>query len=214
MIWNEISDMALKNTGPSRSASFSLDRAMDRAIVENADPPRFLHIDSTAFISLLEQKSGLKLKSAQVLARRDSHEMYLDFGIHLHTVEVTLFTGNSHNTALCRMREAVGSISAPLDGVYAPICLGQHALQAVGGYGYILFVRDNIFIELVGLASSEELSKIAVDADEFLKGGEGVIESPRIAQGKVGEEFKVVDVTEFEAGGPHPCDIQIFYLYD
>jgi hypothetical protein len=100
------------------------------------------------------------------------------------------------------MRQALSCISAPLDVVFAQTApLGQYSLQGIGGGGYILFVRGNIFVKMIGLASCEELGTIATEVDKFLKGREGSRRSlpkPRIELPetpglvvKVGETFEV-----------------------
>jgi len=66
LVWMKFSDIALQNTGPvssgdqitSWSVASSLDRAMDRAIVENVDHPRLSHINPTALISLWSRNLG------------------------------------------------------------------------------------------------------------------------------------------------------------
>jgi hypothetical protein len=100
------------------------------------------------------------------------------------------------------MRETLGCVSAPLDVVFVQtVALGQYSLQGVGGRGYALFIRGNVFVKLVGLASSAELCTIATAVDHFLQAREGSPESipgPRIAfpqapsrQVGVGETFEM-----------------------
>lgn len=179
-----------------------VDRAMERAKVPNADPARFSHIDPTTLKALLEQKSGLKLTFETAELGENKSEVQWNVGTPPDSVEMTLVVVDSHDGALARMRTTLRCVSAPLDVVVAQeMRLGQYSLQGVGGGGYILFVRDNIFIKLTGLATSTELGTIATEVDEFLKareGGRESIPSPRIVSPqtsrrvKVGETFELV----------------------
>jgi hypothetical protein len=89
-----------------------------------------------------------------------------------------------------------------LDVVFAQtLPLGHYSLQGIGGGGYILFVRGNVFVKMIGLASCEELGVIAAEADRFLeerKGDPKSLPKPRVEFPethsrvvKVGEIFEV-----------------------
>jgi hypothetical protein len=144
----------------------------------------------------------LKLTFEIVELEETDSELQLTLGTFPDAVEVTLVIVDSHEAAVNRMRQTLSCISAPLDAVFARmIPLGQYSLQGIGGGGYILFVRGNVFVKMAGLASCEELSVIAAEVDRFLKEREGDPKSlpkPRIEFPespdyvvKAGETFEV-----------------------
>jgi hypothetical protein len=185
-----------------------IDRVMERAKVTNADPAHFSYIYPVTLKSMLEQKSKLELTFETVGLGESGSELQLTLGTFPDVVEVTLAIVDSHGAALARMKQAVFSISAPLDAAYEQtIPLGQYSLQGVGGGGYILFVRGNVFVKMTGLASCDELGVIATELDKFLKEREGGfkslsrsrIEFPEVPSRvvKEGETFEVtVKVTD------------------
>jgi hypothetical protein len=155
-----------------------VDEAMERAKVANADHARFLHIDPTALKFVLEQKSELELTLETVELGEMSLEVQWCLGTLPDAVEVTLMVVKSHEAALAGMRQTLHCVSAPLDEVFAQTMpLGQYSLQGIGGDGYILFVRGNVFVKLTGLTSCEELGTIAIEVDKFLKAKEVGFES-------------------------------------
>jgi hypothetical protein len=177
-----------------------VDRAMERAKVANADHPRFSRIDPITLKSVLEQKSKLKLTSETVELGESGSELQLTLGTFPDAVEVTLVIVDSHEAAIAGMKETLSRISAPLDVVFAQTMpLGQYSLQGIGGGGYILFVRGNVYVKMTGLASCDELGVIAAEVDKFLKDREGGFKSlpkPRVPETpdrvvKAGETFEV-----------------------
>jgi hypothetical protein len=143
-----------------------VDKAMELAKVKDADPPRFSQVDPTGLKSLLESKAEMKLTLKDVDPRAKGSEAFWLFGNRPKAVEVTLFAADSHNTAVQAMRDKLTVVSAPLDTLFiSTLRLGQRTLQGLGGRGFILFVRGNIFVQLLGLSSSEELGKVAVSVD-------------------------------------------------
>lgn len=178
-----------------------VDKAMERAKVKDADPPSFSLIDPSSLASLLQRKSGSKRTLENVEPRANGSRVTWLFGTRPKAVEVTLFAADSFKAAVQAMRDSLATVSAPLDKVFiSTLRLGQRTLQGVGGRGFILFVRGNVFVRLVGLASSEELGKVAVDVDSFLKEKQTgspplpKIDQPNIPsrQVAVGEDLEVV----------------------
>jgi hypothetical protein len=189
-------------SAPSTTEFSSVDRAMERAKVTNADPARFSHIYPITLKYVLEQISKLKLTFQTVGLGETGSELQLTLGTFPDAMEVTLAIFDSHKAAITGMRQTLLCISAPLDVAFAQtIPLGQYSLQGVGGGGYILFVRGNVFVKMAGLTSCEELGMIAGEVDKFLKEKEGGftslpkprIECPEISGRvvKVGEIFEV-----------------------
>jgi hypothetical protein len=187
---------------PEGMSSDLIGEVMELAKVEDADPPRFSQIDPISLKSLLERKSGMKLTVEEVDPRASGSEAFWLLGNRPAAVEVTLFSGNSHSDALQAMKDALDRFSAPLNLIFiSRMHIGQYTLQAVGGRGNILFVRNNVFVQLVGLSSSKELGVVAEDVDGFLKErGKDAdrIAHPRITHKqlprhrvKIGESFEV-----------------------
>lgn len=151
-----------------------VDDAMDRAKVPNADPPRLARVDPSALKPLLERKTSASLKYEKVDPRANGSELQWTFGTSPHDVDVTMGVFDAPDAAVHSMRDALGCISAPLDKVLvSKLHLGQRTLQGAGGPGYILFVRDNIFVTLRGMASSDELGAVAVEIDGHFKARQG-----------------------------------------
>ncbi|KAF8585168.1 hypothetical protein K439DRAFT_1616127 [Ramaria rubella] len=151
-----------------------LDRAMARAKVPLSDPPRLSKVNIKAIRSMFETKSGQSLASEAVYPGETDSEVHWVFGSTPHAVDVTLVVADSHDAAVQRMKGAVGGISAPLDDVFAStLPLGQYSLQGVGGYGFILFVRDNLFVSMKDSIREGKLGEVATAVDTFLKGIEG-----------------------------------------
>ena len=181
-----------------------VDETMERAHVSGADPPQFSSVDPASLKSLVEHSSGLNLTAEEVDLGVNGSEVLWLFDHRPDGVEVTLFSADTHETAVQRMRNALSVISAPLDMLFiSTLRLGQCTLEAVGGRGLILFVRGNVFIELVGMASSEELGKVAVEVDRFLKERETdpsssiarpliQLEQPSHRRVRTGETFEIV----------------------
>jgi hypothetical protein len=193
LVWNLISSSATEF-----SSKDPVDSAIERAKVANADPPRLSRIDPTTLKSTLEQISNLKLTFETVELGETGSELQLTLGTFPDGVEVALTVVDSHEAAVAGMGRTLSSISAPLDVVFAQIFpLGQYSLQGIGGGGYILFVRGNVFVKLIGLTSCEELGVIAAEVDKFLKEREGDSLSllrPRV--GVSGTRGRVVKVGE------------------
>ncbi|KAF8584753.1 hypothetical protein K439DRAFT_1633284 [Ramaria rubella] len=143
---------------------------MKRARVPHADPPRFSQVDPTGLKDLLERTMGAALTSEAVLPGEHRCEANWTFGSALGEVEVAVNVFDSHKAAVQSMRAALSYIFAPLKDVFvSTLALGQLTLEGVGGYGIIFFVRDNVFIKMKGLPSSEKLGDIAGPIDAFLK---------------------------------------------
>jgi hypothetical protein len=189
-----------------------VDRAIERAKVTDADPARFSHIYPVTLKSVLERISKLNLTSDTIELGESSSELEMTLGTLPDAVEVTLLIVDSHETAIAGMRQSLSCISVPLDvGFAQTLPLGQYSLQGIGGGGYILFVRGNVFVKMTGLASCEELGVIAAEVDKFLKDREGGFKSlpkPHIPEApgrvvKAGEIFeltiKVADVGSMAA---------------
>ncbi|KAF8584756.1 hypothetical protein K439DRAFT_1109838 [Ramaria rubella] len=152
------------------SAFSPVDDAMERAKVPNADPPRFSQVDPTGLKSLLREKTASSLTFETVLPSQHESVVHWTFGSAPEEVEITVIVFEAHNAAIQGMRTALHSISAPLNEVFtSTLGLGQLTLEGVGGYGFILFVRDNVFVSMKGLPSSEKLGEIAAPVDAFLK---------------------------------------------
>jgi hypothetical protein len=173
---------------------------MECAKVTNADLPRFCHIYPVTLKSVLERISKLKITFETIGLEESGSELQLSLGTFPDDVEVTLVIVDSHEATVTGMRQLLSCISAPLDVVFAQtIPLGQYSLQGIGGNGYILFVRGNVFVKMTGLASCDELGVIAAEVDKFLKEREGGFEhlpKPRVPEipdrvAKVGETFEV-----------------------
>jgi hypothetical protein len=137
----------------------------------------------------------------------------LTLGTFPDAVEITLVVVDSHEAAIAGMRQSLSCISVPLDVAFAQtLPLGQYSLQGLGGGGYILFVRGNVFVKMTGLASCEELGVIAAEVNKFLKEREGGFESlpkPRVPEtpGRVvraGEIFELA-VNVADAGSMAAC---------
>ena len=181
---------------------------MELAKVKDADPALFPQINPTELKSLVGKTSGSKFTSDEVNAGEKGSDAVWLFGDRPKGVEITLFAADSHDTAVQSMKDALAAISAPLKELFeSTLKLGQYTLNAVteAGLGLVLFVRGNVFIQLVGMASSKELGKVVVAVDGFLKKSEGktgtvpTITKPNspARQLKLGEKITVtIDVKE------------------
>jgi hypothetical protein len=218
-----------KATASATKSTFidSVESAIKRAKIANADPAHFSRIDPITLKSVLEQTSNLKLTFETTELGESGSELQLSLstfpevveqegpGSELHltldtssdVVEVTLVILDSHEAAITRMRHALSCISAPLDVVLAQTKpLGHYSLQ---GIGYAVFVRGNVFVKMTALPSYKELDTIAAEVDRYLKeraGGPKSLSKSRIESlgvlsrvVKVGETFEVA-VKVAEAG--------------
>jgi hypothetical protein len=195
-----------------------VEKALNLATVENADPPRFSQIDPTLLKSNLETKIGSKVNYEYVTPGEEGSEVMWGFGPPPEGVEVALHARGSHGAALRAMKDKLHTISAPLDSLFVPIRIGQRGLKAVGPRGLVYFVRNNVFVCLSGRGSSEELGEVTDEIDKYLKEREGDIDSvprPRLAsalpdrQVKLGETFEI-KIDAPDVGWVHPISDPTF----
>ncbi|KDQ52225.1 hypothetical protein JAAARDRAFT_485569 [Jaapia argillacea MUCL 33604] len=186
----------------------SVEATLDRSKVPNPDPPRFTRVNYTSLQNLATQKLSLKLVMQDVEPTASGCHSYWRFGDGESMVEISLAVVESQEAAVDAMRGVLSCISAPLDVIFPSNAgLGQRSLSVVGGgRGYILFVRDNVFVSMQGLESSEGLKEMAGLADQALKDLEvdtgGRVDGPILRGGaptddqpprkvKLGEMFEV-----------------------
>ncbi|KDQ52224.1 hypothetical protein JAAARDRAFT_485542 [Jaapia argillacea MUCL 33604] len=151
----------------------SVEETLDRAKVENSDPPRFTRVHYNSLQRSVVQKLSIDLATQNVEPSEYGSRSYWRLGGEAGVVEVELVIAESHEVAVDAMRQVLSCISAPLDIIFPSNAgLGQRSLSGVGGRGYILFVRDNAFVTIQGLGSSEALKGAATLVDEFLKAAE------------------------------------------
>ncbi|KDQ55471.1 hypothetical protein JAAARDRAFT_79859 [Jaapia argillacea MUCL 33604] len=180
----------------------SVELALNRAKVENSDPPRFTRIDYTSLKNAVVQKLAINLTTENVEPSAQGSHSYWRLGSKASVVEIDLDVAETHDAALDAMRATLSCISAPLDVIFPSNAgLGQRSLSGAGGRGYILFVRDNVFVTLQGMASSKALKEIAAFVEQSLKDDEvdvgGRLDAPILRgevhsrQVKLGETFEV-----------------------
>jgi hypothetical protein len=195
-----------------------VEKTFNLATVENADPPRFSQIEPTLLKSRLETKIGSKVRYEYITPGEHGSEIQWGFGTPPEGVEIGLHATGSHGEALHAMKNKLHSISAPLESLFVPIRIGQRGLKAVGPRGLIYFVRHNIFVNLSGKSSSEELSEIAEEIDKYLKEREGDIDSvprPRLGSSlpdrrvELGETFDIT-LDAPDVGWVHPISDSTF----
>ncbi|KDQ55476.1 hypothetical protein JAAARDRAFT_195846 [Jaapia argillacea MUCL 33604] len=182
----------------------SVELAVDRAKVDKSDPPHLTRVNYNSLQKAMVQKLGINLTTQSVQSSSQGSRSYWRLGSDSSMVEIELHVTETPDAAVGAMQEALSCVSAPLDVIFPSNSgLGQCSLSGVGGRGYILFVRDNVFVTLQGMASSEDLKEIAGFVDQSLKDDEvdvGVqLEAP-ILRGEVqGRQVKSGEIFEVTA---------------
>ncbi|KDQ55473.1 hypothetical protein JAAARDRAFT_195844 [Jaapia argillacea MUCL 33604] len=210
------------STKPSSLTPVEL--AMDRAKVDKSDTPHLTRVNYNSLQKAVVQKLGIILNIQNVQSSAQGSRSYWRLGSDSSMVEIELYVAKTNDAAVAAMQEALSCVSAPLYTIFPSNAgLGQRSLSGVGGHGYILFVRDNVFVTLQGMASSYDLEKeIAGFVDQSLKDDEvdegGQLEVP-IVSGKVsdrqvksGETFEVTVPVEKAGWMDASVDLRMIQL--